>query len=118
MALLTALILAALPVAAADQTYRVIEQAIEARADAVVLPSGAVGILVVTRCEGCAPASFATNAETRYLSTSGPTTLVDLRAGLRRAPRSPVTVFYDAQSRAITRVVANVGIATPAGVPR
>lgn len=113
--LLVAGTLAALPLAAADQVYRVVEQAIEAQAGTVVLPSGERGILVVTRCTGCAPESFATNPQTRYVTTTGPTTLADLRAGMRNAPRADVTVFYDAQSRAVTRVVANLVVARPGG---
>lgn len=109
--LLVAISLIALPLAAADHPYRILEQAIEARASAVVLPSGERGILVVTRCTGCAPESFATGTGTRYLAASGPVALANLRAAARAAPEAGLTVFYDAQSRKVTRVVAGGDLA-------
>lgn len=110
---LLALTLAALPLAAADKPAWNLEQAIEARASAVVLPSSLGGTLVVTPCAACPPKSFVTTARTRYLTGSEPVTLAALRAAFAVAPRAALTVFYDAHSREITRVVTSAATASP-----
>lgn len=111
------LALVALPLAAADRALVILEQAIEARASAIVLPTTAGGTLLVTRCTGCAPQSFVTTARTRYLATAAPITLAALRGAIGGAPHTGLTVFYDAHSREVTRVVASIAPAASATRP-
>lgn len=108
---LLALCATGLPVAATEPPYRILEQAVEAPASAVILPSGERGILVVRRCGGCAPESFATTPATRYVTAAGPIALADLRAAARAAPDAGLTVLYDARSHQVTRVIAGSRLA-------
>lgn len=111
LAFLFALALTALPTAAVEPARWVLEQAVEAAAGSVLLPSGETGMIVVTACEGCAPQSFTTTARTRYLAGRAVVTLRDLRAGLATANHATATVLYDARTREVTRVIVN-------GLPR
>lgn len=114
---LAGLAMAALPLRAADPPRWILEQAVEAQASSVVLPSGAAGMLVVTRCAGCAPQSFVTSSRTRYFVAKDPVALAALRAGFVAAPGTAVTVLYDARSHEVTRVIAS-GTLTAALRPR
>ncbi|HNR22071.1 MAG TPA: hypothetical protein PKL49_03490 [Steroidobacteraceae bacterium] len=109
--LIIAVALVALPVTAAEPARWVLEQAVEAEAGSVLLPSGETGMIVVTSCEGCTPQSFVTTGKTRYLADGAPLALRDLRAGLASARHATVTVLYDSRTREVTRVIAN-------GLPR
>lgn len=115
--LLAGLAVVALPLRAAEPPPVILEQAIEARASAVLLPSSANGMLVVTGCTGCAPQSLVTTARTRYLADSVPVTLAALRAALASAPGAGLVVFYDAKSREVTRVMASGPLVSPATAP-
>lgn len=106
-----ALALTALPTVAAEPARWVLEQAVEATAGSVLLPSSEPGMIVVTGCEGCAPQSFITTRSTRYLADRVAVTLRDLRAGLATASHATVTVLYDERTREVTRVIVN-------GLPR
>lgn len=114
---LVGLALVALPLSAADKAPWILEQAIEVRASAIVLPSSAGGTLVVTRCTGCAPQSFVTTSRTRYQVASEPITLVALRAAFTAAPGAGLTVFYDSRSREVTRVIASAALASRVAPP-
>lgn len=111
LSLIVALALVALPAAAAEPARWILEQAVEAAAGSVLLPSSEPGMIVVTGCEGCTPQSFLTTGKTRYLADGVPLALRDLRAGLAAASHAMVTVLYDARTREVTRVIAN-------GLPR
>ncbi|MGE3667036.1 MAG: hypothetical protein AB7G51_10505 [Steroidobacteraceae bacterium] len=102
-----ALALACLPLHAQEKPGWILEQAIEAQASDIVLPAGAAGTLVVTPCTGCAPRSFVTSPRTRYVVAKESVTLSAMRGGLRAAPGAYVTVFYDARTHEITRVIAS-----------
>jgi hypothetical protein len=87
--------------------FRVVEQAIETSADAVVPPSSTPGTLVVTPCASCPPRSFVTTATTRYASG---VQVLDLRAFrdlLSRAPGRGLTLFFDPRSGELTRVIVS-----------
>ena len=99
--------MSALPLQAADAPRWILEQAVEARASAVVLPSSATGMLVVSRCTSCAPQSFVTSSRTQYFVAQEPVALAALRSGFAVAPGTPVTVFYDTRSHEVTRVIAS-----------
>lgn len=107
LSLLALFALVALPAAAAEPARWVLEQAVEASAGKVLLPSGEAGMIVVTGCEGCAPRSFVTTGNTRYLANRVPITLRDLRVGLATAHHATVTVLYDARTREATRVIVH-----------
>ena len=93
---LVALALVALPGVAAEPARWVLEQAVEATAATVLLPASEPGMIVVTGCEGCAPQSFMTTGNTRYLANRQAVTLHDLRhfyaSGLIAAGCDVVTV--------------------------
>jgi hypothetical protein len=90
---------------ASTSGLRAIEQAIEARAEQVLLPSGPLSSLTVTPCMGCPPRSFLATAGTLYIVNGEQSTLEALRRVLVANPLTAVAVFYDTDRRELTRVV-------------
>jgi hypothetical protein len=85
---------------------KVIEQAIEALRDQVLLPSDATGVLVVTPCRGCTPVSLTATSSTQWTVGKNVVRFVQLRDHVRTSPRTQITVFYNKSLGALTRVVA------------
>jgi hypothetical protein len=87
---------------------KAIEQAIEASAGALVLPADAVGNLVVTACDRCAPVSLLVTARSQYFLKGTQVQLADLRRAIATRPEVDVVVFYDANTHELTRLTASV----------
>ncbi len=87
-----------------------IENAYEATAQQVSLPSVATGPLVVTGCTGCKPVVLRVTEATQYLVGGGKGEAVSL-AQMRDTLRAPgasqrlLTVFYRLADNVVTRVV-------------
>ncbi len=109
--LFCATLLLALAGAAQEPPRWILEQAIEASASAVLLPSGASGMLVVTPCSGCPPKSLVTSPRTRFFIADAPVALAALRTGFAARPATSVTVLYDSRTHEVTRVVASAALA-------
>jgi len=103
--------LALLPVGSALAQLRVVEQAVEATAARIVLPSGVGSTLVVTRCVGCKPESFPATSRTRYLVGKDTTSLAELRRFFLDQPDAFVTVMFDSETRDLTRVIMSGSLA-------
>jgi hypothetical protein len=85
-----------------------LENAYEASAGDVRLPSNPRGQLVIRECSGCKPVLLRVNPETRYLLAPSrePVTAEALRAALDAADDERLmTVFYSLQTGFVTRVV-------------
>jgi hypothetical protein len=87
---------------------RALEQALETRSGAVILPSGGIGNVVVTPCAGCKPVSMVAGSETRWLLGERSVGFAEVQRVLATGPRVPVLVFYRAPGGALTRLVARV----------
>ncbi len=100
---------AAIASAAAFAEVRNIEDAYEAAAGEVRLPSNPRGQLVIRKCSGCKPVVLRVDANTRYLLAPSrePVGIEALRAAIEAADDDDrlLTVFYDLQTGFVTRVV-------------
>jgi hypothetical protein len=83
-------------------------QAIEARASTVVLPSEPPSSLVVPPCEGCKPMLVHTSRNSRYFVNRQEVGLEELRKRLTGKPDAFVTVFYDDRTGQLHRLVAHL----------
>ncbi len=86
---------------------KVIEQAIETRADAAVLPSGPLSALVITPCTGCPPLSLASSARSRYFLGREQVSLDTLKQRLVNRPTTMLLITYRKDTRELTRIIAN-----------
>ncbi len=86
----------------------IVEQSLEATSSQVVLPSGAVGILVVTPCVGCTPVSLTSSGSTQWLVGREPVSLASFRQHLTKTPRAQLGVFYFKDRGELSRVIATV----------
>jgi hypothetical protein len=104
LVILAVLFISAAPHATAD--LKVIELAIETRADTAVLPSGPASSLVVTPCTGCPPLSLASSARSRYFLGREQVSLDALKQRLASQPATMLLITYRKDTREITRIVA------------
>jgi hypothetical protein len=91
---------------AAIGQLKVVELAEEATPSQIVLPSGIVGTLVVTTCNGCPPLSLVSSSSTRWQIGKDAVTFAAMRAHLAANRAVPLTLFYTKNRRELTRVVA------------
>ncbi|MEZ5514187.1 MAG: hypothetical protein R3F58_10000 [Steroidobacteraceae bacterium] len=89
-------------------TLKIVEQSFEATTSQVVLPSGAVGILVVTPCVGCTPVSLTSSGSTQWLVGQEPVSLASFRQHLTKSPRAQLGVFFFKDRSELSRVIATV----------
>jgi hypothetical protein len=101
--------LAASATAAPVAPIRALEQALETRSGALLLPGGGVGTLTVTPCAGCRPLSLLAGATTAWMIGGRAVGFEELRRLLGANPRVPVMVFYDGRSQSLTRLVVRGG---------
>ncbi len=93
----------------APPPMRALEQAIETRSGALLLPGSAPGTLTVTPCTGCRPLSLLAGASTTWMLGDRAVGFAELRRVLQSNPRLPVLVFYRSRDLALTRLVARAG---------
>lgn len=88
-----------------------IENAYEATAQQVSLPSVATGQLVVTGCSGCKPVTLRVTEATQFLAAGTAVSLAQMRDALRApgAGQRLLTVFYRLDNNVVTRVVLSAG---------
>jgi hypothetical protein len=98
--------------AAAPAPMHALEQALETRSGAVILPSGGIGNVVVTPCANCRPIAMLAGSETRWLLGARRVEFAELQRTLSASARVPVLVFYQGPGGALTRLVARVPEAT------
>ncbi|MCU0757901.1 MAG: hypothetical protein MUF07_01705 [Steroidobacteraceae bacterium] len=94
---------------AAEPPIRALEQAIETRSGALLLPGGGLGTVTVTPCSGCRPLGLLAGGTTAWMIGERAVGYDDLRRVLQSNPRVPVLLFYDGRSRSLTRLVARAG---------
>lgn len=121
--LLSLLAPAALAQAAAARTpaptpIHALEQAIETRSGALLLPGGGIGTLAVTPCTGCRPLALIAGTTTGWMLGERSVGFDELSRVLAAGPRVPVMVFYRGTDLSLLRVVARAPAAVPAGVRR
>jgi hypothetical protein len=102
---------------AAKVPLKAIEQAIEASAGGLALPADAVGNLVVTACDKCTPVSLLVTTRSQYFLKRTPVQLAELRRAIAGRPEVGVVVFYDANTRELTRLTANVSSTVLSSTP-
>ena len=104
---------AALWSGAAQSTLKNVENAYETDAGHVLLPSSASGQVVIRQCAGCKPVVLRVNQATSYFvgAPSAPVSLDVLRkaAGADGADKRLLTVFYNLDSKFVTRIVLSAG---------
>ena len=83
-----------------------LEQAIETRSGALLLPGGGVGTLTVTPCTGCRPLNLLAGSTTTWMLGERPVAFEEVRRALAVGPRVPVLVFYRGSDRALLRLAA------------
>lgn len=105
--LAAALLAAALarPARPAGTPLGIVELAIEASQDSIVLPTGPGSTLVVTPCRACRPISLVADARTAYLIGDQAVTLAELRRWLGTRRGVAIAVFYARGTTTLTRVV-------------
>jgi hypothetical protein len=81
-----------------------VELAIEAFLAQAALPSSADGLLVITRCKGCAPVALTATGTTRWFIGKESTSFAALRAHAARNPDADITAFYSKNTRELTRL--------------
>lgn len=89
-----------------DIGFRIAELAIEVSGNQVLFPSGGIGNVVVTPCEGCRPVALLASSRTQYFSGDQPIRFNDLRTALVRAPAMQLVVLYDARTLELSRVLS------------
>lgn len=99
---------AAAPRTPAPPPMHALEQALETRSGAVILPAGGIGNVVVTPCAGCRPVSMLAGGDTLWLLGERRVGFAELQRALASGPRVPVLVFYQGPGGAVTRLVARV----------
>lgn len=93
---------------AASAPIRALEQAVETRSGALLLPDDGIGTVTVTPCSGCRPLGLLAGSSTTWMLGDRPVDFGRLRRVLRSGARVPVIVYYDGRNRALTRLVARV----------
>lgn len=105
---------AALGITANAFGTRVLEQiegAYEASLADVVMPASAAGYVIFPTCSTCGRISLGVTSETTYLIERAPVPLADFLeaadafAQSSRASRAAVYVFYDLETKRVTRLV-------------
>lgn len=109
---------ASTPRAPAPTPIHALEQAIETRSGALLLPGGGIGTLTVTPCSGCRPLALLAGSTTGWMLGERSVGFAELSRVLATGPRVPVLVFYRGSDLALLRVVARVSSQAPAGVRR
>ncbi len=89
-----------------EAELKVIEQAIETRADAALLPAGPLSALVVTPCTGCPPLSLISSAQSRYFLGREPVSLDAFKQRLANRPTTMLLITYRKDTRELTRIIA------------
>lgn len=97
---------ATVPRASAPAPMHALEQAIETRSGAVILPTGGIGNVVVTPCAGCRPVAMLAGSDTRWLLGERRVGFAEVQRALAAGPRVPVLLFYQGPGGALTRLVA------------
>lgn len=120
LALLAPAALAQAPAARtpAPTPIHALEQAIETRSGALLLPGGGIGTLTVTPCSGCRPMALMAGAATGWLLGERRVGFDELNRALAAGPRVPVMVFYRGSDLSVLRVVARAPAEAAAGVRR
>lgn len=104
----------ALGIATSASATRVLEQiegAYEAALPDVVLPAGTAGYVILPPCSACVRISLGVSADTQYIVERAPVPFVDFieaadaLASSGRARRAAVYVFYDLETKRVTRLV-------------
>lgn len=90
---------------AAPAQFKIIEHAVETRADSATLPTGPGSALLVTPCAGCPLLRLPATAGSQYFIGREPVTLEAFRKQLASRPTAMLTVFYRRESRELTRAV-------------
>lgn len=83
---------------------RVLELSYEVSPGQIVLPTSAGGGLVLRKCPTCAPATIATNANTRYQVADENLTVQEFAAFLREHPNVQVTAMTTMRGDLVTRL--------------
>lgn len=112
-ATIAALLLAACSASFAAETkprarpmqIKVIEQAIEAPASAIALPSGGVGLITLTPCAGCKPVSVMAGGRSRYVFNGNEVTADVMRRALAANPQSAAVLLYRKNGNELTRLM-------------
>jgi hypothetical protein len=102
LALTTVLVLGTVSPSTAQ--IRVLEQSFEVSPAQVLLPASPGGGLVLRKCPTCAPATVATNTDTRYQVGQENLSLQDFAAFLRAHPSVQLTVMTSMRGDLITRL--------------
>jgi hypothetical protein len=103
-------LLASLAIGAASPVLaqlKAIELAVEARADAAVLPSGPASTLVVTPCTGCNQLSLPASERSRYFVGQELVSLSEFKRRLANRPTAMLVIFYLKESHELSRIVAS-----------
>lgn len=83
------------------------ERPIEMSTAQLHLPAALPGSIYASACEnGCPPVSLKIDANTQFVVGRKPSTLAEMRK-LAANPNLNVTIFYDARTLVIGRIVAN-----------
>lgn len=88
----------------ASAQIRVLEQSYEVSPGQIVLPSSAGGGLVLRKCPTCAPATIATNANTRYQVADQNLSLQEFATFLREHPTVQITAMTTMRGDLVTRL--------------
>lgn len=102
---------------AALATFRMIEQAIEANAEQIVLPKSVGAPLLVRSCPTCAARSLKTTASTRFLVGDQAIPLRAFARFLMDHPKTDLAIMTSVRDGTVTRIkatsTAGFGPATP-----
>jgi len=110
-AIVAAISLVAASAASATRVLELVEGAYESLLADVVLPATAAGFVTLPPCSTCPPTSLGVGAETVYLIENAAVPFadfVDAAAAVTasgRARRAAVYVFYDLETKRVTRLV-------------
>lgn len=88
----------------ASAQIRVLELSYEVSPGQIVLPTSAGGGLVLRKCPTCAPATIATNANTRYQVADENLTVQEFAAFLREHSTVQVTAMTTMRGDLVTRL--------------
>lgn len=93
--------------ATAAPRVKVREQAIETSTLATTLPGTQDGSMIVKPCATCAPLVLRLTPQSTYRVGRDQVTFGELAAALKGAGTRALYIFYDAESRTITRLVTS-----------
>lgn len=104
--------------APAPAPIHALEQALETRSGALLLPGGGIGTLTVTPCTGCRPLALLAGSATGWMIGERSVGFAELSRVLAAGPRVPVLVFYRGSDLALLRLVVRAPTQAPAGARR